>query len=270
MKYRLERGDERVELVRFGRVVTLTHGDGRSEDHGHFDDAAAEQAFGVMLDGLFEQGFVESAETTAERERVRGQQAAQAARRARHEAMASAADPRAALRDAAGAWFADADAADVSALLGFVTRIDEPDEQGFRVRLSTGGALAWAVGDDAPRDTASATVLGEPGSLGASLDSLWLYADARELEAEVHSVYFCVSGDAGPPEPPDDLGDAEWFLQTWPQEKYFFTRASAPWVAHAWELDGGLVEDGRAPAQVLVSTLLEVLRDAAQGTSEKQ
>lgn len=242
MKYRLERGDDWVELVRFDRVVTVTHADGRSVDHGAFDAAAAEEQFGVLLDQFYEQGFVESAQTTKQREDALEAKARSAASRARNEATASAADPRVALRAAAAEWFADADAAEVEALLQFVTRIDDADEVGFRVHLSTGGAIIWTRGHE------------------TALDALWLYPDAEAVEDDDHAVFFGV-GDAAPPETPEEVGDVDWFLQTYsPNEKYWFTREQAPWVAHSWEHDGGLKEDGRSPQQVLVSVLLAVLR----------
>ncbi|MBL8914292.1 MAG: hypothetical protein JNM17_26540 [Archangium sp.] len=243
MKYRLERGTERVEVVRHGRVVTVEFGDGRTEDHGAFDDDAAEEQLQVRVDQFLSDGWEESADLKAEREKRRAAAEHRARLKTKNEALAAAADPRTALRQAGGRWFSDADAQDVAAFLALVELIEDADESGFVVRLTNGGAVRWVCGDGEDQP----------------LDSLWLYRDAKAFESNDHVVFFGV--DAGPPETPDEVnGDVDWFVQTFaPNEKYWFTREQAPWAAHSWEHDGGLKEDGRSPEQVLLSVIMNAL-----------
>ncbi|MBM4783690.1 MAG: hypothetical protein GQE15_38975 [Archangiaceae bacterium] len=235
MKITLTMNGASTELQRIGRVVFVKQADGTETEHGCFDDAAAQAELERLTQDLLAAGWTESAETRAKREAR--QRAADAATRrlARHRALANAPHAPAALR----AFVGDALPAgrELDAILAKVESIDSPTEGGFRVRVKGGAAIEWAASDDAP------------------LTALWFHPDADDSE---HSLYF--GADAGPPEPPDELGEVDWFLQEWPQDRYWFTTDAEPTIARCYELDGGLharESPTRTPEQVLLTRLLD-------------
>lgn len=227
--------DISTELQRIGRVVFVKQADGTETEHGCFDDAAAQAELERLSQELLAAGWTESAETRARREA--SERATDAAKRrfARHQALATAGDARSALRE----FLLDAlpSGPGLDAFLAKVESIDSPTDGGFRVRLNDGAAIEWAASDDAP------------------LIALWFHPDADDSE---HSLYF--GADAGPPEPPDELGEVDWFLQEWPQDRYWFTTDAEPTIARCYELDGGLHDPEsppRTPEQVLVAKLTD-------------
>lgn len=232
MKYRLQRGAETVEVVRHGRVVTIEYGDGRSEDRGAFDERAAEEQLQVLVDSLFHDGWVESEAMQLER----AQKAEVAARREKLIAMtaawANAPDPRESFREFTGRWLPHS-------LISFIDRLEDDAEGVVLVHLTTGAVLRWERSIEEP------------------LIRLELFADAESFESEECCVSFMEGEDLGPPEQPEEVGEVMWFLSTWPNEDYWFTRLDEPRVAHKWMMDGGLREDGRTPEQVLDAVLLE-------------
>lgn len=227
--------DISTELQRIGRVVFVKQADGTETEQGCFDDAAAQAELERLTEELLAAGWTESAETRARREaRERATDAAKR-RLARHQALATAGDARSALRE----FLLDAlpSGPELDAFLAKVESIDSPTGGGFRVRLIDGAAIEWAASDDAP------------------LTALWFHPDADDSE---HSLYF--GADAGPPEPPDELGEVDWFLQEWPQDRYWFTTDAEPTIARCYELDGGLHDlesPPRTPEQVLLAKLLD-------------
>ncbi|MFT3711440.1 MAG: hypothetical protein QM817_27720 [Archangium sp.] len=231
MKYRLERGAERLEVVRHGRVVTLEWGDGRSEDRGAFDERAAEEQLQVLIDSLFHDGWVESEEM----QRERAEKLEREARRERLQTMTAAfaarEDPREGFRELTGAWLPHS-------LIPFIERLEHETDGGVLVRLTTGALLMWER------------------SLDESLLSCSLYPDEEAYDAGEFCVSFAEGEDCGPPEQPEEVGTVMWFLSTWPNEDYWFTRIGEPRVAHKWMMDGGLREDGRTPQAVLDAVLL--------------
>jgi hypothetical protein len=232
MKYRLERGAERLEVVRHGRVVTLEYGDGRSEDRGAFDDRAAEEQLQVLVDSLLHDGWVESEAMRLERAEKLQREARRQKLNALTAGWAAAADPREAFRELTGTWLP-------RSLIPFIARIEDDAEGCVLVHLSTGAILQWER------------------TLDEALVSFSLYRDAEALDAGEFSVSFAQGEDLGPPEPPEELFGVMWFLSTWPNEDYWFTRAEAPRVAQKWMMDGGLREDGRTPEAVVDAVLLE-------------
>lgn len=231
----LTRGDSRVELQRIGRVVFVKQPDGSETEHGCFDDAAAQAELERLTHELLAAGWVESDETRLRREAKQREADAAIRRLARHRSLAEAPIARHALKE----FLSDALPAgpDLDAFLQKVQAIDTPTAAGFRVRLDGDAAIEWAADDDAP------------------LTALWFHPDADDSE---HSLYF--GADAGPPEPPDELGDVDWFLQEWPQDRYWFTTDAAPTVARCYELDGGLHElesPPRTPQQILLAKLID-------------
>ena len=209
--------------------------DGSETEHGCFDDAAAQAELERLTHELLASGWVESVETRLKREAKQREADAASRRLVRHRALAEAPIARHALRD----FLSDALPAgpDLDAFLEKVQLIESPTEGGFRVLLSGGAAIEWAAADD------------------AALTALWFHPDADDSE---HSLYF--GADAGPPEPPDELGDVDWFLQEWPQDRYWFTTGAAPTVARCHEFDGGLHDlesPPRTPEQVLLAILLD-------------
>lgn len=224
-----------TELQRIGRVVFVKQADGTETERGCFDDAAAQAELERLTLELLAAGWTESAETRAKREARQRSADAATRRLARHRALADAPDARAALSAFVGDGLPGGPEFD--AFLARVHSIDRPTEGGFRVRLDGGAAIEWAASDDAP------------------LTALWFHPDADDPE---HSLYF--GADAGPPEPPDELGDVDWFLQEWPQDRYWFTTDAEPTIARCYELDGGLHDPEaptRTPEQVLLAKLLD-------------
>ncbi len=235
MKLRLERAGSVTELQRLGRVVFVKQADGSETEQGCFDDAAAQAELERLTQELLAAGWTESAETRAKREAKERAADAATRRLARHRALANAPDAPATLR----AFVGDALPAgpELDAFLAKVESIDSPTEGGFRVRVKGGAAIEWATSDEVP------------------LTALWFHPDADDSE---HSLYF--GADAGPPEPPDELGEVDWFLQEWPQDRYWFTTDAEPIIARCYELDGGLHEPEshpRTPEQVLLAKLLD-------------
>lgn len=231
----LTRGDSRVELQRIGRVVFVKQPDGSETEHGSFDDEAAQAELERLIHELLAAGWEESDETRLGREAKQREAEAASRRLARHRALADAPVARHALKE----FLSDALPAgpDLDAFLEKVQAIDTPTPAGFRVRLEGDAAIEWAAADDAP------------------LTALWFHPDADDSD---HSLYF--GADAGPPEPPDELGDVDWFLQEWPQDRYWFTTDAAPTVARCYELDGGLHElesPPRTPQQILLAKLID-------------
>lgn len=239
MKLKLELNGGWVEFARLGRVVFIRNAAGAEDEQGFFDDAAAEAGLQVMIDARLAEGWKVSAETLAQQADLLRAQTEARARMARHEAVVQAADPRAALRHFAGSFFADATES-FEALLQHVTALEEATDGGFRVRLEGGGAIEWSA-DQSP------------------LVALWLYVDERDVDLSSHSLYF--GADAGPPEPPDELADVDWFLEELPNDRYWYTTAEEPERARAYEFDGGLVEDlpAQTPSQVLAARLVAKL-----------
>lgn len=233
-KLTLTRGDSSVEFQRIGRVVFVERSNGEQTEHGCFDDAAAQAEFERLTQELLAEGWTESAESRAKREAKQREADAANQRLARHRALAAAPVARDALRGfLSGALPAGSD---LDAFLAKVQSIDSPTEAGFRVRLEGDAAIEWAANDDPP------------------LTALWFHPDADDSE---HSLYF--GADAGPPEPPDELGEVDWFLQEWPQDRYWFTTDTEPTIARCYELDGGLHDPEsppRTPEQVLLAKLL--------------
>jgi hypothetical protein len=230
MRLRYERGADWVELERVDRFVSTGWSTGSLEHETFFDARAADEALAVKLDALTEAGWVESEVTRAARAAARAAEAEREARRLAHQLLAESSDPRGTVLEALGGWLERGDP-EAEALLDEVG--------GFRVRLRGGGAMLVARHD-------------------GPLDALWLYPDAAQLEAGDHAVYF--GEDAAPPEEPEEVGEVAWFLQEWPGDVYWFTRPDEPERAHAWHLDGGLVEDGRSRRAVLAERLLAALR----------
>ncbi|MBL8919012.1 MAG: hypothetical protein JNJ54_09155 [Myxococcaceae bacterium] len=240
MKVTLERGDASLTLQRIGRTIFEQQGDGETQ-HGYFDDAAAEAALAVLLDARLAEGWTESAETRARREAEAARRAQAEERLRRHRALCEAPDPREALR----AFLGDAVPAGpaLDALLARVASVHTPTEGGFRVALTSGGALEWAAGE-------------------APLEALWAYPDARAADGNQHALFF--GPDAAPPEPPDELDGVAWFLEEWPNDRFWFTAPDAPTEARCYELDGGVAEPEtppRSPREVLLARLNDVLDD---------
>lgn len=223
-----------TELQRIGRVVFVKRPDGSETKHGCFDDAAAQAELERLTHELLAAGWVESDETRLKREAKQREADAESRRLTRHRALAEAPIARHALKE----FLSDALPAgpDLDAFLEKVLAIDTPTAAGFRVRLDGDAAIEWAADDDAP------------------LTALWFHPDADDSD---HSLYF--GADAGPPEPPDELGDVDWFLQEWPQDRYWFTTDAEPTIARCYELDGGLHDPevpSRTPLQVLLAKLI--------------
>lgn len=239
MKVRLERAGEWLEFTRHGRTAFIKHAGGEEREQGFFDDAAAEAGLSELLRAHQAEGWVESAETIARREKQEQERAEAAVRLARAVALTEEADPRAALRSHAGERFAEA-SEDFEAVLACVVKLEQPSAAGFRVRLSGGRAIEWSL-------------------LG---DSLWVYDDE---ETANHALYF--GEDAGPPEGDSELAgtpfegvEVDWFLEE-AHQRHWFTTASEPDRARAWDFDGGLVDDAsaRTPTQVLASAMRALL-----------
>ena len=140
MKVRLERAGEWIEFTRHGRTVFIKHAGGEEREQGFFDDASAESGQGDLLRAHQSEGWVESAETIALREKQEQQQAEAALRLARAVALTEAVDSRAALRSHARERFADA-SEDFEAVVACVVKLEQPSASGFRVRLSGGRAI---------------------------------------------------------------------------------------------------------------------------------
>jgi hypothetical protein len=241
MKLTLEKDGASLTLQRLGRTLFETRPDGSEATHGFFDDAAAEAALAVMLDARLAEGWSESAETRARRDAEAHEQAVAAQRLARHRALCDSRPAADALRDFLGDTFPPGPA--LEALLARVTGLEAPTVGGFRVALTGGGAIEWSAGD-------------------SPLDALWLYPDERATSANQHALAF--GPDMAPPEPPDDLGDVDWFLEEWPNDRFWFTTPDAPAVARCYEFDGGVAPPEptpRTPHEVLLAKLNAALDD---------
>ncbi len=232
MKYKLERGADTINVVRHGRIVTLEHGDGRTEDRGAFDDRAAETQLQALVASLLNDGWVESEAMRRERAARQEQEARHATLNAMTAAWAAAADPVEAFRELTGRWVPEP-------LVSLVERL-EAGEDGVTVYLSNGAVVVWARSIDEP------------------LTMLWAYRDAESFDDNDHCVHFAYDT-PGPPVWPDEVqDDAEWFLETFvPNEKYWFSRDG---VVGAWEHDGGRTEDGRTREAVFADVLSSALR----------
>lgn len=96
-----------------------------------------------MLRAHQSEGWAESAETIALRERQQQQKTEAAVRLERALALTQATDPQGALRVHARERFAEAEE-DFEAVLACVVKLEEASETGFRVRLAGGGEWGGA------------------------------------------------------------------------------------------------------------------------------
>lgn len=236
MKHRVEKGGASVELQRLGRLLFRRDASGAETQQTFFDDGAAEQAFQDALAALHADGWLDSAETRAHREQLERKHAL----RERFNELCARPDAAAALRELVTDVFPAGD--DLERLLAHVSALDSPTTGGFRVRLDTGGAIEWSASPEEP------------------LLVLWLYPDADALARNEHALFF--SDDAAPPEPPDELGAVDWFLEELPEDRYWFTTREQPEVARCYEFDGGVhapEAPSRTPGQVLLAALVSRL-----------
>lgn len=236
MKVRLERGAEWAELQLVGRSLFIADSTGDERTESFFDDAEAQRSFAARLSALEQAGFKEDSETRRQREGREQAERAAAARLSRHHQLVAAADPRAALAAFIGPALPVG--ALLDAVLDRVVRLSRATAGGFVVTCRNGAVIEWGVGPEGP------------------LSALWLYEDEEAHARGNHGLYF--GADAGPPEPPDEADAVTWFLQEWPQDRYWFVRSDGQ--VQRYEFDGGLGAPRRVtPEAVLLERLFESL-----------
>jgi len=248
---RLERHPAWVELIVYGRVLCVTECDGSgapvASERSCFDAAAAVAARDRLIAERTGQGWALSEATRARRAAEDTARAEAEVRRAEHQALCEAGDPRAALREHARARLAGRGLPDAAwrrfeEVLARVRAVDEPDRSGFPVRFEGGGSACW------------------------SGDTLWLY-----LEEDQGDHALCFGEDVGPPEGDGELSSTRfagvpvrWILQELPWDRYWFHAEGRPEVAYCFELDGGLHEQAfeGPPLALLIERIAVLLADA--------
>jgi hypothetical protein len=239
MKTILEKGAERVELQRAGRVVFVLHPDGSETEHGYFDGAAAEAGLELMIQRRRAEGWVEPPSIVAARaarERAAKEDEERLAMQlAKYSAWVEAPDAKTAFRQLAGGLFVDAPE-EFERLVSKVVALSTPAATGVTVHLEGGAEIEWFVPE------------------------ITLFRDAQERNEDDPALRY--GEGLGPP-----LGDGEirdqvsgeitWFLDESIYRHWFFTD-EAPNIARLWEHDGGIDTDApeRSPTQVLAARLV--------------
>ncbi len=263
-KQRVERGTEFFEVDQTGRQLFILERDAAGNEsrstRGFFDDDAARAAAAELLATRRSEGFVESLQTRAERERLAVAKRNSDERQRTHAALAAAADPAAALRGHLLPAFGVSDKAKdlLNQMLSRVVTIEVPSASGFTVQLRGGARIVWAAAEQ-PSNA-------KPPDLARLLDvvrDLWLHL---EPDSDDHNLLFALN--SGPPEGDKELAGTElkgtpvtWFLEEQPWDRYWLAPLKQGAGLRCYEFDGGLRrEEHRGPiAEIVLERIVDLL-----------
>ncbi|MFO0599683.1 MAG: hypothetical protein U0228_30530 [Myxococcaceae bacterium] len=231
----LQKGEATTTLMVNGRIFSIEKSDGTSTDTAHFDEAAAQAAMDVAVDGLLMEGWEESPRSRDKRRAAEARAKREAQTRAQHESFASRPDVRAAASELIPWLPAD--------VLDLVEAIAEPDASGFFLRLRGGGGLLCTRELDGP------------------VTQFWFYVDADAYDQNEHSLFY--GTDVSPPDPPELDGEVEWVLEDPSHDRFWFL-SDSDGLARAWQLDGGL-QPGAQPIEQVLQVTLSLLAGRGPG-----